>query len=187
MKNQRIKYLHSFTLIMLIFTLILAGCKKEPIAEFSLQKYEYVAGDQIVLQNLSSNLKTCKWEIINSNGDIIYTTEERNPSIILNILAENGNYIIRLTTYSKKEKKQAVSEKEFLIKSVKYYLTINSNGFGKQKDYKVYVDNQLVGTSFFNGVFQTKIPRGVRLVKLVSPSAIHEDVYDFKDFVDIIF
>ncbi len=190
MKSFNLKFL-SFIILVLILNY---GCKKAPESNFALKKYEYSAGDVLELENLSINYAKCKWEIINSSGTITQSYEEKYPNIVLNILSENGAYTIRLTTFNKRKKKESISEKSFLIKSIKSDLNINNNGAepGNQKNFDVYVDNQLIGKSTYYefigfGIFQTKIPQGLRLVKLVSETTTHEDLYDFNNSVTIKF
>ena len=157
-----------FLLAFLVCATLFTSCRKQPTAEFSLKQYEYQAGDAIVFDNISIDYKSCKWEIINDNRVTVSTIEGNHPNIVTDIMAEDGVYTLRLTAYSKKEKKSAVTERTFLIKSVRNYLTINQSGGGNHDDYTVYVDGQLIGESFSNGAFQAKIPVGLRIVKLVA-------------------
>jgi hypothetical protein len=190
MKTFNLKFL-SFIIVVLTLN---CGCRKKPESNFTLKKYEYSAGDVLEFENLSINYAYCKWEILNSSGTITQSSEEKYPNIVLNILSENGAYTTRLTTFNKRKKKESISEKSFLIKSIKSYLNINNNGAepGNQKDFDIYVDNQLIGKSTYYefigyGTFQTKIPQGLRLVKLVSETTTHEDLYDFNNSVTIKF
>ena len=183
-----------FLSIIIVLLILNYGCRKAPESNFSLKKYEYSAGDAIEYDNLSINSANCKWEIINSSGTITKSYEEKNPNIVLNILSENGAYTIRLTNFNKRMKKESISEKSFLIKSIKFYLNINNNGAqpGNQKNFYVYVDNQFIGKSTYYtfvgyGTFQKKIPQGLRLVKLVSESTTLENLYNFNNSVTIKF
>jgi len=190
MKSVNLKFLSIATVILLLSL----GCRKTPDSNFTLKKYEYSAGDILEFENLSVKYAHCTWEILNSDGNITQSFDEKNPSIVLDILAENGAYILRLTTFNKRKKKESVSEKSFLVKSIKSYLNINNNGAepGTQKNFLVYVDNQFIGNAIYYssmsfGQFQTKIPQGQRLVKLVSDSKTHEGLYNFNNSVTIKF
>jgi archaellum component FlaF (FlaF/FlaG flagellin family) len=165
------------------------GCSKMPDAEFSLNQYEYSAGDAINYNNLSIDHKSSTWEILNSDNEVTQTFEGNHPNIVTSILSPDGAYTLKLSAYSKKQKKVNVTEKTFLVKSTKYNLTINANGAGPgvQKDFTVYVDNQLIGKSKFNGVFQVKIPEGQRIVKLLAPDETYEKVHEFSSSVSITF
>jgi hypothetical protein len=178
-----------YILTLLIIPILIIGCRKTPDAQFSLNQYEYSAGEAIVYDNLSVNYESCQWEIINNNNDTTQTFIEINPNIVTSILSEDGVYRLKLTAFSKKQKKETVSEKTFLMKSTKYKLTINGNGAGPgvQKDFDIYVDNQFVGKSMFNGQFQIRIPEGLRIVKLVAPNDTFEELRNFTSSVSITF
>lgn len=154
--------------ISFIFIFVsVTSCKKSE-SNYILHKYEYSAGEMLEVENLSINNKEIKWEVISPQNEIIQTSSLKNPSLVLGIMNDDGNYILRLTSYSGSQKKGSVDEKPFLIKTMRTYLTVNQNGNGDHTDYRVYVDNQYVGKSSFNGSFQVKIPLGVRIVKLVA-------------------
>jgi hypothetical protein len=62
----------------------------------------------LLVENLSINNKETKWEVISPENEIIQTSELKNPSIILGIMNPDGYYTLRLTSYSRKEKKSSV-------------------------------------------------------------------------------
>lgn len=166
--TMKSKYLWSFKILSIAIILYsVSGCKK-PDSNYVLNQFEYSAGDMLLVENLSINNKETKWEVISPENEIIQTSELKNPSIILGMMNPDGYYTLRLTSYSRKEKRSSVEEKPFMIKSLRAYLTINQNGNGDHTDFLVYVDNQLIGESNFNGSFQAKIPLGYRIVKLVA-------------------
>lgn len=166
---------------------LFTSCKKKPTAEFSLSKYEYQAGDAIEFNNISKNFHSSIWEIINDNGVTIDSIEGNYPNIITPILAKDNVYTLRLTAFSKREKKSSTTEKTFLIKSQRNYLNINTSGGGNHDDYKVYVDNQFIGEAGYSGAFQAKIPIGLRIVKLVAPSDSITTMRDFNSNVNLSF
>ncbi|MFK7785218.1 MAG: hypothetical protein AB8B56_08880 [Crocinitomicaceae bacterium] len=186
---MKIKTLQNSTLTLFLILFLTVGCKKQPTSEFKLIKYEYSQGEAIEYENYSIDDESSKWEIINLDGNVSQEFEGAHPTMITNILYPDGIYTIRLTTYSKKEKKQSTVEKQILLKSVKKYLTINSNGAGPgtELEYSIYVDNQLIGNSYFNGTFQESIPVGLHLIKLESANKLHEAVYDVQESVSITF
>lgn len=182
-----------------LIALVVFGCAKEPKSDFQLKQYEYAAGDEILYENFSENYKTNKWEILTADGTVkqvveeVHPNEEIHPNIVLDILTENGVYILKLTNYNGKDgKKSSSTEKSFLVKSIKNYLTVNPTENGDQTHFDVYVDNQFIGSSIYYsfmdcGQFQKKIPAGLRLVKLVSDTETLEGVYDFNSSVNINF
>lgn len=168
--QQPVKYLF-------IFTLLLSGCRK-PESEFRLDQYEYAAGDAIAFENLSVRNKTSKWTIFNSKGDTTQNFEGKNPVIVIGVTVPDGAYKLRLTNYTRKEKKSSHIEQPFLVKTVRATMIINnSGGANVQKTYTVYVDNQSIGKSNASGQFVAELPVGMRLIKLVSPGNIHEKTY----------
>jgi len=154
-----------FNLALILYAV--SSCKK-PESNFILNKFEYSAGDMLMVENLSINNKEIKWEVISAENEVIQTSELKNPSLILGIMNPDGYYTLKLTSYSRHNKKSSFDEKPFLIKSLRVHLTINQSGNGDHNDYLVYIDNQLIGKSNYNGSFQAKIPLGYRIVKLVA-------------------
>lgn len=180
--------LNLLILLSFLLSIGLVSCKKKPKADFLLKRYEYVAGDAIEYENYSEDYHTCKWEIMNSDSTILQEFEGVHPNLITGILSANGSYILRLKALSKKDKKMTISDRIFLIKTPeKNYLTINGSGQGDHDDYDVYVDNQFIGSSEYNGVFQRQIPEGYRIVKLVSNDETLENIYNFYYSVYITF
>ncbi|MDX1447032.1 hypothetical protein, partial [Lishizhenia sp.] len=94
------------------------------------------------------------------------------PSIVLGMMNPDGYYQLRLRSYARKKGKSSTEVKPFMIKTLRTNLSINPSGNGDHTDFSVYVDNQLIGESNYNGSFYAKIPLGHRIVKLV---AEHEE------------
>jgi len=62
-------------LIIAIGLFSVTGCKK-PESNFRLNKYEYAAGEMLLLENLSINAKETTWEIISPENEIIETSKQ---------------------------------------------------------------------------------------------------------------
>jgi hypothetical protein len=181
MTTMKGNYFERFKILSIALVLYsISGCKK-PESNYILNKYEYSAGDMLLVENLSINSKETKWEVISPENEIIQTSELKNPSLILGIMNPDGYYTLKLTSYSRKEKRSSVQEKPFMIKSLRTYLTINTNGSGDYTDYLVYIDNQLIGKSNYNGLFQKQIPLGYRIVKLVAGNVEKIESIVFKE------
>lgn len=171
----------SLKILSLIFIVYsVAGCKK-PESNYILNQYEYSAGDMLLVENLSINNKETKWEVVSPNNEVIQTSGLKHPSLILGIMYPDGQYTLKLTSYTREQKKRSIDAKPFMIKSLKTYLTINQSGNGDYTDYLVYVDNQLIGESNFNGSFQAKIPLGHRIVKLVAENDEYTESIVFEE------
>lgn len=177
-KNNYLKVLTTLGLAIVVSSS--TGCKK-PDSNFILHKFDYSAGDMLLVENLSKNDKQTNWEIVSPDEEILQTSDDVNPSFILGIMDPDGYYTLRLTSYSRKEKHRSVEEKPFMIKSLRTYLTVNQNGNGDHDDYSVYIDNQLIGKSNYNGTFQAKIPLGIRIVKLVAETDVKTETIVFNE------
>lgn len=165
MKNSFYAGLKKLSVLLMI--LFVFGCKKAE-SNYIMNQYEYSAGDMLLVENYSINSDGTKWEVISPENEVIQTSEVTNPNLVIGIMDPDGLYNLKLTSSSQKGKSSSVDEKPFLVKTVRAYLTINKSGNGDHKDYLVYIDNQLIGESIFNGAFQAKIPLGNRIVKLVA-------------------
>ncbi|MFN5984774.1 MAG: hypothetical protein ACK476_14610 [Fluviicola sp.] len=83
------------TFSQLIFLIILVtSCQKKFKANYTLNKYEYAAGDMIEYSNLTLKAKEYKWEIIDSEGKVDTTFLGTNPVIVSRILSNNLSSII---------------------------------------------------------------------------------------------
>jgi hypothetical protein len=145
-----------------------------------LNQYEYGAGDAIEYENLATNYDSCYWQILNSDFDVLESYEGSHPTIVTGILLSNSSYILRQCLVNKKDE-ITYTEKSFLIKSDRQKLVINmqSGAQGEQDDYVVYVDNQYIGDSGYQGIFNKKIPLGWRIVKLVAANETYEALHEF--------
>lgn len=174
--------------LLLALPFFIFGCWK-PDSEFNLKKHEYAQGEALIYENLSQNDKNSKWEILNENGAVVQSFEGANPNIVTGITLPDGVYTIKLTSYRKKEKRGSIIDKQFLLKSFKHSLRINNNNSSskKEKDFAIYVDNQLIGQSNTSGAFAADIPEGLRIVKLVSPSQTKVESYNMNKTINITF
>ncbi len=169
-----------FFSFFLIFAFSFSSCRKNKAsAEFYMSQYEYVAGDALMIENLSHKYDSCQWEMIAPNGEVVKTVTGNHPNLVTGILFKNGIHTLRLTTFLRK--KEHSTEKEFLIKSDHIYLKVNtySNSQGEQDEYDVYIDGQYAGSANNYGAYSKKIPVGWRYVKLVAPTETMEDTYYF--------
>ena len=82
----------------LIGMLTISGCKKNPIASFSVSSENVYAGDWLTLTNLSVNALSVHWEITDPIGwDHSYSDQ----TLYLQF-SEVGTYTVRLTAFGKK-------------------------------------------------------------------------------------
>ena len=85
------------TLLLLIFAL--TGCQKMPMASFTTDKTDYVAGQFVKLTNTSKNAYSYKWIV--TTDDTQTTSNSESPEIML---GEPGTHLITLTCFSKNGK-----------------------------------------------------------------------------------
>jgi len=79
--------------------IFLVSCAKEPDPSFSVSSTEVEAGEVVTFQNTSEDAESYSWDF----GDGT-TSAEDEPD---HVYEEKGIYVVRLTAYSKKEKKSA--------------------------------------------------------------------------------
>ena len=151
-------------IVLIGLILVFISCHKKSKSDFKFNKYEYTVGDQLDISNFS---KSKIWTIQYPSGEIVDTIYDHNPAIIISPLYQDGVY--SLSFYDNKtELAGEMSEtKSFLVKSIRRVLSIK--GSGKFKDFDAFVDDSEIGKSK-NGVLQTKLPVGLWIIKVVSPS-----------------
>lgn len=88
---KRINYLLS---AIVLFSLILMSCEKEPIANFTASETEAEAGDVITFTNLSEHASSYLWDF--GDGD---TSTIESPS---HVYENGGSYTVSLTASGKK-------------------------------------------------------------------------------------
>ena len=177
--KQSLSLLHTFLVLIISSTFLLACNKNKRIGDFMLNQYEYAPGDALKFENLSTKYDSCVWEMIGPEGDVSKTVSGNYPNLVTGILFPDGIHKLRLTTF--RNKKELTSEKDFLIKSDRIYLKVNSysGSQGDQDDYDVFVDGQYVGSSNNYGTFSKQIPIGWRYVQLIAPTERIEGTYYF--------
>lgn len=155
-------------LLALLFTSLLS-CKK-PEAIFKLNKIEYAANEMIDYTNFVQSNKKYKWEIFSAANPVIEVSG-KNPVLKTNLMYQDGLCTLRLTTYNFIENRKVTQEEYFLTKTNRGTLRINNSNNSEPniQKYDVYVDNQHVEkATYYN--FVAKIPTGLRLITLKSPS-----------------
>ncbi|MCA6442542.1 MAG: hypothetical protein IM600_03845 [Bacteroidetes bacterium] len=132
-------------IILIVSTLvILLGCKKQPTAEFTLDKLDYSASENVVITNYSEDAIKCVWTITDPSGQATEIIDKR-PLYKVPTLGQDGNYIISLKTFSKKDKKTSTTSREFLVKTVRGTLIVR-NPQGDNTNLTVKVDNELANS-----------------------------------------
>ncbi|MBC7411014.1 MAG: hypothetical protein H7331_00980 [Bacteroidia bacterium] len=126
--------------------MLITACQKQPSAEFTTDKTNYVGGDVIQLTNLSVDASKYKWTLADgqtsTSANVDYKTGEDWV---------NGNLTFKLVATSKNGKKSSEASKTVSIKTATGQLTIwtsKTNGAG---DISVKVDGAYVGniTSYY--------------------------------------
>ncbi|MCG8574347.1 MAG: PKD domain-containing protein [Flavobacteriales bacterium] len=102
------KYLLPIFSVLFIF----ASCKKQPTANFTVSDQHPTTNQELFFTNLSTDGLTYTWDF----GDGVTSTEE-NPT---HSYTTSGSYIIRLTAYSKKEKKSHTSDMTITVEKSTY-------------------------------------------------------------------
>jgi PKD repeat protein len=102
------KYLLPIFSVLFIF----ASCKKQPTANFTVSDQEPTTNQELFFTNLSTDGLTYVWDF----GDGVTSTEE-NPT---HSYTTSGSYTIRLTAYSKKEKKSHTSDMTITVEKSTY-------------------------------------------------------------------
>lgn len=163
--------LHPFKITLfsaLTLTLLLSRCKK-PDAQFSMDRSEYSAGEQLEIANLSVNAKSQNWEVTGSDGAVWLRSDEKHPNLVLPLMMEDGPCSVTLTAKNT-EKRQEATTRNFLVKTVRGYVRVI--GANSNKNFMVYADNQYIGTSQYytssSEVVQVQLPIGLRFLKIVN-------------------
>lgn len=104
------KKVNFFFAATLTAALILTGCAKQPEASFSTDKQEYDAGETVKITNSSLDATRYNWTW---DGG---TSTDQAPSIKLTEKTEPGNITIKMTAYSKNDKKTSEATKTIKVK-----------------------------------------------------------------------
>jgi PKD repeat protein len=89
-------------LILAGLSLLISSCTKKPEAVISTESTSIIIGEDISFKNASENAESYKWEF----GDGT-TSSIKEPT---HNYKKTGNFTVRLTAYSKKEKKNDIAE-----------------------------------------------------------------------------
>jgi PKD repeat protein len=157
----------NFFLAPFLLLIILTGCRKEPDASFDTNKMRFAVGETVIFYNNSDDAHSYEWDF----GDGTTSTEAEPSKVYEN----TGTYTVRLTAYSKKQKKKnqtteliTITEAPFVgTRSVEgsFYLSECKNGFLENRsgtsDYELIIkkgssDNEIIidnlGNLGINGV-----------------------------------
>jgi PKD repeat protein len=94
----------NLTLVYLTFIATLSSCNKEPKADFTSDKNEYIAGDVIKLTNNSIDAKKYKWILPDYNT----TSTEKNIEYILPANHKDATLFFTLQVFSNNEKNKTL-------------------------------------------------------------------------------
>lgn len=136
--NNKMK---SFKRILFGLTLIaLTSCQKQPSADFTTDKTEYIAGDVVKLTNTSGDANKFKWTFpdgqTNAAENVDYTTAENQT---------DGTLTFKLEALSKNGKKTDEATKTVSIKAATGLLTVwTANSTVNQ--ISVSIDGNAAGT-----------------------------------------
>lgn len=112
-KNMIMKKSHKKAAIALLsFSILTTSCRKEPSADFTLDKSEYNAGETVKCTNSSSDATTYKWTFPDGQ-----TSTSQNVDYTLNSNTPAGNYTIKLEAKNNKGK-TSEAQKSFSVKAV---------------------------------------------------------------------
>ncbi|MFD1553423.1 hypothetical protein DNU06_07060 [Putridiphycobacter roseus] len=147
-----------FTLILLV--ILMPACIKSG-ANFKLDQYEYAAGEQLAITNLS---KSDTWLVKNSKNQIMDTLNGKHPQYTISLLTGNGEYSITLYDNSFELKRDIGAKKKFLIKTFRTTKTIIE--YDEKSSALVYIDGTYFGQTDEEGTLECSIPNGVRIIDL---------------------
>lgn len=111
--------MHHFFLLV-VFAAALASCTKQPEASFTFSPSALNEGEQVTFTNTSADAESYLWDF----GDGT-TSEEESP---VKTFDRSGSYMVKLTAYSKKEKKEHVFQSVVNVAALPYTTTGTMNG-----------------------------------------------------------
>lgn len=125
--------------IILVISLIFAGCQKEPSANFSASKTVVEIGETITFTNATTDGYDYEWDF----GDGITSTDE-NPS---HSYSQAGTFTVKMTAFSKNGKKEDETTTTITVNSKPTTCYITSIKFTSylQDDNGYYWDNAAAG------------------------------------------
>lgn len=124
----------------ILFALMLTNCAKQPTADFTTDKAEYIQGETVICTNLSTNGALFKW--ILPGGQ---TSNSQNLNFSTSTAMSPGTYNISLQAFSKNERKSASVTKSFVIKEAVAPLMVWTSS-SKGGPITVKIDGDTYGT-----------------------------------------
>jgi outer membrane lipoprotein-sorting protein len=128
-----------FSLLFLV-VVFLSSCQRQPSADFTTDKYNYIAGDVVILTNTSIDGSKFKWTLPDGQ-----TSGAENLDYNLSETQQDATLTFTLEAISNNGKKSDVATKLVSVKSATGQATIwtsNSN----VNPISVYIDNISAGT-----------------------------------------
>jgi len=110
----------SLALFVVILSVFVTSCTKEPSASFTTSKNKAEIDEEITFTNTSSDGVTYKWEF--GDGS---TSDDESPK---HTYTKAGSYTVVLTAYSKKEKKANTTSSNITINKESYRFTGSIDG-----------------------------------------------------------
>ncbi len=148
----------------IFITVLFIGCTKNNDPNFRLEKSVYSAGDEIIIENYSTDAKNYHWTVTNVSREVIAQSSEKHPNLVLPVNTGDGEFQVNLVTYRKTESKGTTLSKPILIKTEREFLKVYSSG-SLDENFTLYIDNYEVGSTT-NGMCQKEVPVGVRLITI---------------------
>lgn len=109
--KQQLKTAFKSSVLFVGTIFILSSCNKQPAADFTTDKTEYIQGETVVCTNTSLDGETFKWTFPDGQ-----TSASTNVSYILSNTMTPGTYSIKLEAISKKGNKTSDATKSFVVK-----------------------------------------------------------------------
>ena len=114
MKKSIFKTVSMFAIVVVSFS-----CNKQPAAEFTTDKTEYIQGETVVCTNQSLEGETFKWTFPDGQ-----TSSSKDVNFILSNTITPGVYSIKLEAISKKGNKTSSATKSFSVKQATAQLMV---------------------------------------------------------------
>ncbi len=162
---MRAKELFKTGLLSLLL-LVNIACEKKAKSDFKLNQYEYAAGEQIDLINLSKKTKKQIWHIYDEKGALIDSSDQVNPAFRIQTMQSDGIYTISLYDDAEDLEWGVHTSKNFIVKIIRYQSHLyGSNAY---EEFDAYSDGDYIGSSDPDGELYVYLPEGARLLKIVN-------------------
>lgn len=128
--------------------MVITACQKQPSAEFTTDKTNYVGGDVIQLTNLSADASKYKWTLADGQTSTSANVDYKTGEDWL-----DQNLTFKLVAISKNGKKTSEASKTVSIKTATGQLTVWTSKTNTVGDISVKVDGTSVGkiTQYYTG------------------------------------